>query len=219
MRALLVALLLGFTAGSTALAADAAAGCHCYRQRTFDPERPWAVDRYILATARSSLLSAAYGVDKRTLVQSVMTGTTPDDLWIAYWAAARTQARAHELLAARHGEPSWAIALRESAGRLGEPFRRLVSDGAADAEIAAAVVDDVLVQRVGVEARTVVRLRADRATTEQVVLSTLLSRRLRTPAPDLLAEVRSQKSSWGAILDRAGVAPKDLDAIIRQQFR
>ena len=53
------------------LASNAAptVACHCYQDRTFDPERPAAADPYILATTRSSLLSAAFGVDKRALAE------------------------------------------------------------------------------------------------------------------------------------------------------
>lgn len=43
-----------------------------------------------LANARSSLLSAVFGVSKATLVQAVMSGTAPEDLWIAHWTAARS---------------------------------------------------------------------------------------------------------------------------------
>ena len=67
-----------------------ATACHCYQDRSFDPARPAAADPYILATTRSSLLSAAFGVDKRSLVSAVMTGTAAEDLWVASWAGART---------------------------------------------------------------------------------------------------------------------------------
>ena len=55
--------------------AEPAGACHCYQDRAFDPGRPAAADPYILATTRSSLLSAAFGVEKRSLVAAVMSGT------------------------------------------------------------------------------------------------------------------------------------------------
>src|SRR5512139_4163179 len=71
----------GAEAAPSADAAKSTAGCHCFRDRTFELERPAAVDPYILATTRSSLLSAAFGPGKASLVQAVMTGTAPEDLW------------------------------------------------------------------------------------------------------------------------------------------
>src|SRR5512136_1470103 len=94
-------LLLGLAAAPAAARAQPTAACHCFKDRTFDPIRPAAADPYILATTRSSILSAAFGVGKPVLVQEVMTGTDPDDLWVAYWAGARTGRDAAALLAER----------------------------------------------------------------------------------------------------------------------
>jgi len=89
--------------------ADPAGACHCYRDRSFDAERPAAADPYILSTSRSSLLSGAFGPSKRELVQAVMTGTSPDDLWIAHWAAAKTGGDAATLLGAKATKGSWKV--------------------------------------------------------------------------------------------------------------
>src|SRR5512145_3059565 len=105
----LVALALLALPGS-ALAAPTV-NCHCFRNRSFDPADPPAADPYILANARSSLLSAAFGVPKATLVRAVMTGTPPEDLWIAHWSAARTGREAAWLLGAIAETGSWRAAL------------------------------------------------------------------------------------------------------------
>src|SRR5512137_1238923 len=112
-------------------AAVSAPACPCFKDRTFDPIRPAAADPYILATTRSSLLSAAYGVPKADLVQAVMTGTDPDDLWVAHWAAARTGASARSLLDAREKAGSWQAALGGArAARLGPAFEKALAAGA-----------------------------------------------------------------------------------------
>src|SRR5512137_1204551 len=106
-------------------AAVSAPACHCFKDRTFDPIRPAAADPYILATTRSSLLSAAFGVPKADLVEAVMTGTDPDDLWVAHWAGARTGTGAGDLLAARQRAGSWQGALAGArAARLGPAFEK-----------------------------------------------------------------------------------------------
>src|SRR5512145_1111442 len=85
--------------------------CHCFKDRSFDPSDPPAADPYILAATRSSLLSAAFGVAKAGLVRAVMSGTAPEDLWIAHWSAARTGRAAEWLLDAHAETASWRAAL------------------------------------------------------------------------------------------------------------
>jgi hypothetical protein len=92
------------------------AGCHCFRDRTYEPDRPAAADPYVLATARSSLLSAAFGVPKADLIRAVMGGAAPEDLWVAHAAAAWSGGTASELLEAREAKGSWPAALSGAKG-------------------------------------------------------------------------------------------------------
>jgi hypothetical protein len=195
--------------------ADATGPCHCYRDRTFDPERPGAADAYILATTRSSLLSAAFGRSKRELVQAVMTGTAPDDLWIADWAAARTGRSSPALLAAKGAAQSWKAVLVSVAG-LSRPFADAMARGSSDAELAALVVDDVLVSRMRTEAASVAALRKAGASTSELILAAVLAARLHTNASTVLEPVRAGKATWGIVLQGLGLTPKDIDGVVRQ---
>jgi hypothetical protein len=194
------------------------AACHCFKDRTFDPAAPGSADPYILATTRSSVLSAALGPPKAELVKTVMTGTPADDLWIAHWAAARTGQGGDALLASKERAGSWSAALAGSKG-LGEPFERALADGAPDTALAALAMDDVLVRRVAASEEEVALLRAARARSEEVVLAAVLSVRMGTPAMPLLARVRSGAATWGTVLRDAGLTPKDMDAVVRTLVR
>jgi hypothetical protein len=219
MRSLLlaVAALAAPAVPASARAAPTAA-CHCFKDRTFDPGAPGSADPYILATTRSSVLSAALGPPKAELVKTVMTGTPADDLWIAHWAAARTGGTGAALLEAKERRGSWRAALAGAKG-LGEPFERALADGSPDAALAALAVDDVLVRRVGAPEEEVALLRAARARSEEVVLAAVLSVRLGTPAMPILARVRSGATTWGTVLRDSGLAPKDMDATVRTLVR
>jgi len=103
-----LALTAALAAAPAAAGAEQAGACHCYQDRTFDPERPAAADPYILATARSTLVSAAFGVAKRDLVGAVMTGAAADDLLLAHWAGARL------------GQPAELAALRAAGAATNE---------------------------------------------------------------------------------------------------
>ncbi len=146
--------------------------CHCFRDRSFDAATPAAADPYILASARSSLLSAAFGVPKAALVRAVMTGTAPEDLWIAHWSGARTGRTAAWLLDAVAETGSWRAALAGASG-VPAPFAAALARGAAGAELAALAVDDVLAARLGADAASLRALRAAGAGSEQVIVATL----------------------------------------------
>jgi hypothetical protein len=173
-------------------------GCHCFRDRTFDAERPSAADPYILATSRSTLLSAALGPSKSSLVQAVMTGTAPEDLWVAHWVGARSERSAEALLEARRAKGSWRAALAD-VDRLPPPFARAVASGAPDTALRA--------------------LRAAGASSSETIAATVLAPRLAMPAPAILARVRDGGATWGTLLEGARIAPGDLDDVIRALVR
>lgn len=201
---------------SRVAAADSTGGCHCYRDRTFDPARPEAADPYILATVRSSLLSAAFGPPKRDLVGAVMTGTPPEDLWIAHWAAPRVGVTdASALIGAKARQGSWKAALAGRPG-LGGRFAAAMARGASDAELAGIAVDDVLTARLGTDPAELAAARATSASTSEVILAALLAARLGTAPVTVLAPVKAGQATWGVALQALGLAPRDLDGLVRK---
>jgi hypothetical protein len=198
--------------------AASTAGCHCFRDRAFELERPAAADPYILATTRSSLLSAAFGPGKATLVQAVMAGTAAEDLWIAHFAASRGGQEAGALLDAKGAKGAWKPALAGVKG-LDGPFAAALARGAPDSELAALAVEDVLVRRAGSTAEEVHALRQAGASTEETIVAIVLSKKLATPAVPLVQRVRSGKATWGRVLDDAGIVPKHMDGIVRALVR
>jgi hypothetical protein len=218
-------LLLLALAAPAAPRAEATGGCHCFTQRTFDPGAPAAADPYVLATTRNSLLSAAFDLPKREIVRAEMGGTSPDDLWIAHWAAARAKVPADGLLDAARRKGSWKAALgdREALGdgveRLGPAFRAALARGAPARELAALAVDDVLASRARAEAAAVAALRAAGASSAETILATFAGRRLGAAPIELLAKVRGGSATWGSVLHGGGVAPAELDGLVRGEVR
>lgn len=211
--------LVALAASAPAAArATAAAACHCYRDRTFEPERPGAADPYILATTRSSLLSAAYGVDKRTLVATVMTGTAAEELWVAWYAGGRTGRPAAELLALRQQQGGWAAALAGQKG-LDAPFAAALARGAGDPALASLAVDEVLASRMGVAPAALRALHGAGASPEERILASALAAQLGAPTAPLVAHVRAGKATWGQVLRDVGLTPRDLDGLVRRLVR
>jgi len=220
LRAAFAILLLPGMLVPAAAGAAPATACHCFTNRTFDPLQPAAADPYILATARSSVLSAAFSVPKAGLVQEVMSGAQPDDLWIAYWAGARTGRDPGDLMAAKGRKGSWTPVFEEGeAARLSAPFRAILARGGTTAELAGVAVDEVLATRLAADPSVLAALRKAGASSPEVILSTLLSPRLRVPATAVLARFQSGRVSWGMLLDEAAMKPKEIDAVVRKSMR
>lgn len=217
VRSLLVAAALLASLPVAARAAPTVA-CHCFKDRSFDPAQPASADAYILATTRSSLLSAAFGAGKGGLVRAVMNGVAPDDLWIAHFAGARLGRGAPGLLEEKGAKGSWKAALA-GAGGLPPAFAKALAAGAGDAALAALAIDEVLVERAGASAEDVAALRASRARSEEVVLAAVLAVHGKTAGMPLLARVRSGGATWGTTLRDAGLAPEDMDRVVRAAVR
>lgn len=194
--------------------ADPVPTCHCFTNRTFDAAAPAAADPYILATTRSSLLSATLGPPKGLLVRSVMSGSDPDSLWIAYWAGAREGRPAERLIEERVARGSWKAAL-EGAGNLGPEFARAFARGATDRELAALAVDDVLATRLRADRSAIGALRSAGASSEEVIVATLVAARSGAAAAQVFQRVHSGGASWGIALRDAGLSPQQIDAALR----
>jgi hypothetical protein len=192
--------------------------CHCFRNRSYDPADPPAADPYILAATRSSLLSASFGVPKGPLVKAVMTGTAPEDLWVAHWSAARTGRTAAWLLDAFLETGSWRAALAGTKG-LPPEFDAALAKGAPAAELAALAVDDVLASRMGADPAALRGLRSSGASSEQVIVATFLAERLKVSSAELLGRFRGGKATWGSLLHEAGLAPEQIEQAIRGAVR
>ena len=81
--------------------------CHCFTDRSYDAAHPAAADAYFLATTQNSFFAIVFNTDKKTIVMKKQQGTSPDDLWIAYWIASKSGTTPESLLQAKSKSESW----------------------------------------------------------------------------------------------------------------
>ena len=210
-------LVISLVLAPAAASAAPAVTCHCFRNRSYDPSAPSAADGYILATTRSSLLSAVFGVPKSALVRAAMSGTPPEDLWIAHWAAPRTGRSASWLLGALAETGSWRAALAGATG-LPADFQEALGRGV-PSELASIAVDDVLRTRLGIGAQSLRELRGAGASSEEVVVAAFLSTRVPVSATEVLGRYKGGRATWGKLFHDAGLAPEGIDAAMRTTVR
>ncbi len=111
--------------GSTAFA-ETAITCHCFKDRSYDPQQPEKVADYLLATTQNSFFAEVFGIKKFEVVKSRMSGTSAEDLWLAYYLAGRGGIEPEALLNARALDGSWAVVVNKldlPTQNLGEELR------------------------------------------------------------------------------------------------
>lgn len=187
--------------------------CHCFTDRSYDPARPATADPYFLATAQNSFFAAVFGVDKKSIVIKKQKGVSADDLWIAYWLAARSGANPESLLNERKTRGSW----RQVGSPMAFPVKSIgvkvadaLKSNATDERLAEAVVDELLLRFRFCDEPELVALRRAGAGNQELVLAGLLATKTRQPATQLYRSVKGGSASWGALLDSVKFGPSEI---------
>lgn len=189
--------------------------CHCFTDRSYDAARPTLADPYFLATTANSFFAAVFGVEKKTIVVKKQKGVSADDLWIAYWLAARSSADPESLLLGRKSKGTWrqvatplAIPDKSMGGRVVEALKV----NAADDRLAEAVVDELLLRfRFHGEAE-LAALRKAGAGNQELIMTGLIAAKTRQPAMKYYRDVKGGGPSWGALLQRAKIEPAEIQS-------
>jgi len=222
VRARLAALLVAATALCAATGARAAGpSCHCFRDREYDPANPAKSDEYLLATGANSLLSAAYGVPKRDIVQARMSGTSGEDLWISTRAARRQGVDPAVLMTARAAASSWLDVFRSRGGdleALGPRFVAALAGGAGDEALARLAAAETLAARLGTPWPELDALAGGGATLQETVLAALIGSWSSRTAPAVYADVKSGKAGWSVLLAAVNRVPKQMETEISKML-
>ena len=192
-----------------------AISCHCFTARTFDASRPALADPYFLATTQNSFFAALFNVDKKMIVMKKQTGISADDLWVAFWVASKSGRTGEALLAARGNKESWkevVVPLGLPAESLGKRFTTEVAIGASSARLAQEIVDDALVGHRLIGEKELAALRKEWASSQEVIIATLISVRIRRPAIQVYRDVKKGVTSWGALLGEAKIHTPGIQA-------
>lgn len=213
-RKLLLTFIIAIMLPMQALAIPAIT-CHCFTDRSYDAARPTLADPYFLATTANSFFAAVFGVEKKTIVVKKQKGVSADDLWIAYWLAARSGADPESLLLGRKSKGTWrqvatplAIPDKSMGGRVVEALKV----NAADDRLAEAVVDELLLRfRFHGEAE-LAALRKAGAGNQELIMTGLIAAKTRQPAMKYYRDVKGGGPSWGALLQRAKIEPAEIQS-------
>ena len=183
--------------------AGATVSCHCFQDRQYQPQQSHAADPYFLATTRNSLMAVFYQVDKRGLVKARMSGADADELWMTHELARQSGLPISSIAAAYRASGSWKQAVDELriAGRLQPSLRDNLEQ---PEHLVDVIVDELLMQALGVEAVQLRQLQQQGQTNPELILAVFLSR---VGGLEPLEILRRHKSgeSWGKLLHDQGL--------------
>lgn len=196
--------------------------CHCFTDRSYNPAHPTVADPYFLATTQNSFFAAAFGVEKKTIVVKKQKGNSADDLWVAYWLAAKSGADPESLLQERKAKGSWrqvAAPLALSATSRGGRVVEALKANAADDRLANAVVDELLLRFRFHGEPELAALRKAGAGNQELIMTGLIAAKTRQPATQLYRDVKGEGTSWGGLLQRAKVEPSEIQSEVAALVR
>jgi len=193
--------------------------CHCFTNRSYDAANPAAADGYLLATVQNSFFAILFNTDKKTVVMKKQQGTSAEDLWVAYWIAAQSGKSPETLLHAKKSKDTWQAVLASlpvAAEKMGVRFSRALTPFASPLRLSEAVVDELLIRYGLSNSEDLAVLRKSGVTNQELILSTILSVRLKQSAGQLYSEVKTGEATWGRLLSKANINTKEMQGEIAQ---
>lgn len=187
-------------------------GCHCFRDRAYDPARKFAADDYLLATSFNSLLARAYDLPKKQIVMLKMRGEVDqDELLIAMRAAKVTGADAMEMLKLRDGNYPWREILSSPAikGATDDPLLAAIRDGLSEVEAGRRAADLLLAGFFGVPLEAVGQLRASGLGEKEMALAFLLAHQNGSEPGSIVEQFQKEGRSWSEIAAGLNLDPAE----------
>lgn len=200
------------------VSAEMVTGCHCFKNRSFDPEHAFLADDYILATTFNSLMARSFAVSKKQIVMLKMRGGAgQDDLLLALRTASVTGRDYGELLDKRKNGLSWQAILAGLKDRQKVADDRLLKgllSGKVAGEASRRVADDMLAGFFQVPLQEIDSLRKKGLGDKELALLFLLARETGKKAAELAGEYQQGGKSFSEIAFGFGIEPAEAGKLI-----
>jgi hypothetical protein len=187
--------------------------CHCFTERTYDAAHPANADPYLLATTQNSFFALVFNTDKKSIVVKKQQGTSPDDLWVAYWIASKSGKTPDDLLQAKVKSESWmnvVVPLNLPPKSMGARLSNAFNANVPTSKLSEAVVDDLFLKDHLLGDKDLAELRKTGATNQELIIATVITVKTKQSPRQIFLEVRAGTKTWGSLLSSAKIDTKNM---------
>lgn len=203
---------------------ESATNCHCFQERSFNPQKKFAADKYILTTSFNSFIAVNFHISKRQIVMMKMKGgVDPDNLLIALFVARTEGVELDNLLAILENGGTWKQIFEsdalQTAGDYQTVFKSIVDTGENTSEAAEIVNDQLLKEFFKISDLEIADLREKGANGREITLVYLLERygKSKKTVSDIFTMRIIEEKSWGEIAASFGLTPKETGKLLQEQ--
>lgn len=189
-------------------------GCHCFRNRTFDPADRFVADNYLLTTTYNALIAASFDISKRQIVMKKMQGgINGDDLLIGLYVSAGTSTPLNILLSIRDNGGSWQDILQApnlKGKGTGDAVLSAIRSGAKTGEITRMITDNMICSKYNCSRQDLDDLQKYKLSDRERGLIFALNKQTGASSDKLVAMYRQQKMSWSEIAHHFRLTPAEV---------
>ena len=190
--------------------AEQTGGCHCFRDRVYNPADRFVSDSYLLTTVFNSLTADFFSIAKRQIIMLKMKGGVQnDDLLIGLYISKNTGIEVTELLAGKNTR-AWQQVLAEITvpdSFLQDKWYSRMLKGLPDRESAEDITGEILSSRFGVTHKDVWEIVHQGYSLREVALIFTLAEHAHIAPEMISSQYRINDLSWSEIAHNFGLEP------------
>ena len=188
-----------------------ATSCHCFKQRSYDPEARFIADDYILATSFNSLTANLYNIPKRQIIMLKMKGGIhQNDLLIALKISHDSGIDRQQLLSLRQKDYSWQNILSDSkelSGIRNNELLTMIKSGKPVNDLGQKVADTMIADFYDIPKKEMEKIRLLGFNEKEINLLFLLVRNKQVKPEEIVTLVKKEGLSWSEIAHNFGISP------------
>jgi len=197
-----------------------AKNCHCFKERTFNPQKKFSADDYILTTTTNSFISAWFNFDKKNIVMMKMKGgVKSDDLLIGLYLASLTEESINTLMSYRKQGTSWRTILSRVEMQAAVDQDQILSaicKGLKPRDGATQITNLLLSRFFSVDQHHIKNLRENGLSDKETTFLLTLEAKSNISANQLADLISKQGLSYSEVAFNLGFQPTDMKVIINE---
>lgn len=196
--------------------------CHCFRNRTFNPQDKASSDDYLLTTTTNSLIASEFDIPKRQIIMRKMRdGVKNVDLITALYLARESGINAARLLEMKQEKP-WSEVINMLKTSKAMPQDDSLSqpslEGNTDKQIAETILNRIIVHRFAPGPDAIANIRDKGFTLKEIIVVLTLAEHSGKAAMEIARLHTADQQSWSEIAHSMGLQPAEVGKLLEKEM-